>query len=100
MACRAATALESAADLVLSELRPRGVDARAPSALDRVPSTPFDTTAASIAALLALCQHAASERQAGHPQAACIGRAVGGGGPAGKSGAKSNDVELIKDGEQ
>ncbi len=60
-----------------NELRPRGVDARAPSALDRVRSRPFDDTGASVAALLASCQDAASqvrERWAGRPKAACIAR--------------------------
>jgi hypothetical protein len=64
-------------DLVLNELRPRGVDAPALIALDRAPSTPFDDTGASFAALLASCQDAAGqvrERWGGRPKAACIAR--------------------------
>lgn len=61
---------------VHNELRPRGVDARAPSALERVPSMRFDATEASVTALLASCRDAASERPEGRPKAACIARAT------------------------
>src|SRR6266704_2342980 len=61
---------------VHNELCPRGVDARAPSALERVPSMRFDATEASVTALLASCRDAASERPEGRPKAACIARAT------------------------
>ena len=61
---------------VHNELRPRGVDARAPSALERVPSMRFDATEASVTALLASCRDAASERPEGRPKAACIAHAT------------------------
>ena len=62
---------------MLNDLRPRSVDARAPSAFDRVPSTQFDTTGASVAALLESCQDAANqvrERREGRQEAESIGR--------------------------
>jgi len=69
-------ALEGATDLVLNELHPRGVDARAPSAPDRVLSTRLDATAARVAALLASCPGAASERREGRRRAVFIARAT------------------------
>lgn len=50
-----------------NERRSRWVDVRAASALDRVLSPQFDATAASVAALLASCPDAASERRDGRP---------------------------------
>ena len=62
---------EALTDPMLNELRPRGVDARVPIALDRVTSTQLDETEASVAALLASCQDAASQvRERGEPQKA------------------------------
>ncbi len=64
---------------MLNEFRPRGVDARAPIALDHVPSTQLDDTDAPVAALLPSCQDAASqvrEQRKAHQKAGCIARAT------------------------
>ena len=66
-------------DPMLDELRLRRVDAHAPIAIDGVQSRQRDGTEASVAALLAICQDAASqerERREGRQKAVCIARAA------------------------
>ena len=62
-----------------NELRPRGVDAFVPIALDRVRSTQLDHTEAPLAALFASCQDAANqvrEWRRRRQKAGCIAHVV------------------------
>jgi len=62
---------------MLNELRPCGVDTRGPITLARVRCRHFDDTGASVAALFASCQDAASQVRGwreGRQKAVCIAR--------------------------